>query len=75
VRGLSELAIADNSEALAELFSRLAEEQRDQGQADDLLSLAGLIHDISAMGEAERKACLDILSVFRQYRQKRGPRF
>jgi GAF domain-containing protein len=75
VRGLRELAIADNSEALAELFSRLAEEQRDQGQADDLLSLAGLIHDISAMGEAERKACLDILSVFRQYRQKRGPRF
>jgi GAF domain-containing protein len=75
VGGLKELAIADHSQELSELFNRLAEEQRDQGQADDLMTLAGLIHDISAMGEAERKACLDILAVFREYRQKRGRRF
>jgi len=75
VRGLKELALADHSNTLAELFSRLAEEMDDQGQTDDLLALAGLIHDISAMGEAERKACLGILSVFREYRQKRGGRF
>jgi GAF domain-containing protein len=75
VRGLKALAVADNSKALAELFDRLAEEPRDQGQTDDLLTLAGLIHDISAMGEAERKACLDILAVFREYRQKQQRRF
>ena len=71
VRGLKELAVVNNSEALSELFNRLAEAHRDQGQTDDLLALAGLIHDISAMGEAERKACLDILAVFREYRQRR----
>ncbi len=75
LRGLKELALADNSETLAELFNRLAEAQRDQGTADDLLELAGLIHDISALGEAERKACLDILAVFRQYRRARQRHF
>jgi len=75
LHGMKELALADNSEALAELFSRLAEAQRDQGTADDLLKLAGLIHDISALGEAERKACLDILAVFRQYRRARQRHF
>jgi GAF domain-containing protein len=75
VRGLKELAMANNSEALSELFNRLAEAHRAQGQTDDLLALAGLIHDISAMGEAERKACLDILTVFHEYRQRRQRRF
>jgi GAF domain-containing protein len=75
VLSLKGLAEADNSEALAELFKRLAEAQRDQGQTDDLLALAGLIHDISKLGETERKACLDILAVFREYGQKRQRRF
>jgi GAF domain-containing protein len=75
VRGLKEIALADNSQALSKLFNRLAEAQRDPGQSDDLLALAGLIHDISLLGEAERKACLDILAVFREYQQKRQRHF
>jgi GAF domain-containing protein len=74
IRGMQEIAASNNSEALAELFQRLSEEHRQRGQTDDLLELAGLIHDISALGDAERKACLGILAVFREYRRVRQHR-
>jgi len=62
--GLKKLAITDLSSPSAELLGAL-ESQPPASQ--DVLALAHLINDISAMGEKERQACLRILQVFQEY--------
>jgi GAF domain-containing protein len=66
VKGLKRLADGDASLETTELFSIL-ENETDGSTKKDLLELAGLFFDISELGEAERKACFQVLKVFADY--------
>lgn len=69
VRALKRLAKADRSEPSAELRSVLDESLKRGEETTDLLELADLFNKISALGEAERKACIQILNVFAEFRK------
>lgn len=64
VRGLKRLAKANKSQPSPELVAALDQALREETTTSDLLELADLFNDISALGEAERKACIQILNVF-----------
>jgi GAF domain-containing protein len=68
VLGLKRLVMADTTQESAELLSVL-DATGDTKAGADLLALADLFNEISALGEAERKACLQILKVFAEYRR------
>jgi GAF domain-containing protein len=72
VLGLKRLASADPSQPLTELLAVLHKDMGDRQAASDLLVLADAFSEISALGEPERKACLQILKTFAEYR--RSPR-
>jgi len=69
VRGLKRLAKSDKSADSAELQSVLGQSLEKNEEMTDLLELADLFNEISALGEAERKACIQVLSVFAEYRK------
>jgi signal transduction protein with GAF and PtsI domain len=66
VSGLKRLAQSNVSPQPDELLSVLEQAGERQTSAD-LLALADLFNEISSLGEAERKACLQILKVFAEY--------
>ena len=68
VLGLKRLASSDVSPQPDELLSVLEQAGERQTSAD-LLALADLFNEISSLGEAERKACTQILKVFADYRR------
>jgi GAF domain-containing protein len=70
VLGLKSLLIADATQESAELISAL-DAPGDPQATVDLLELADLFNKISARGEAERKACLQILRVFAEYQHSK----
>ena len=72
VGGLRKLAFGDGGQPSGELLATLEDRQNGvsagDGLADGLEQLADMINDFSAMGTAERRACLQILQgVFREY--------
>jgi hypothetical protein len=69
VRALKRLAKADQSRPSPELQSVLDQSLETRGEMPDLLELADLFNQVSALGEAERKACIQILSVFADLRK------
>jgi len=69
VRALKHLAKADPSKPSLELQSALDQSLERHEEIADLLELADLFNQISALGEAERKACIRILNVFAEYRR------
>jgi GAF domain-containing protein len=69
VLGLKRLAGADASAESSELTSVLDDALRDSTGMPDLLELARLFGDISELGEAERRAALQILKAFSDYRR------
>jgi len=69
VRGLKRLARSDKSADSAELQGVLSQSLENSEEMPDLLELADLFNQISALGEAERKACIQVLSVFAEYRK------
>jgi len=69
VLGLKRLVSADPSQPLAELLAVLQKGLDDQQVVSDLLALADAFNEISALGELERKACLQILKTFAEYRR------
>lgn len=69
VRGLKRLAKSDRSAPCPELQAVLSESLKKSEETTDLLELADLFNQISALGEAERKACIQVLSVFAEYRK------
>jgi GAF domain-containing protein len=69
VHGLKRLAQADPSQDSAELQTALDQPSGSENNTSDLLELADLFNEISALGEAERKACLEVLHVFAEYRR------
>lgn len=68
VLGLKRLVMADTTQESVELLSVL-DATDDTKAGADLLALADLFNEISELGEAERKACLQILKVFAEYRR------
>jgi len=69
VRALTNLVRADKSKPSPELRAVLDQSLLRQDDMTDLLELADLFNQISALGEAERKACIQILNVFAEYRK------
>jgi GAF domain-containing protein len=67
--GLKRLASADPSQPLTELMAALHEDMGDGLAASDLLALADAFNEISVLGEPERKACLQIIRTFAEYRR------
>ena len=69
VRALKRLVKADKSKPSPELQSALDRSLEKRGDMTDLLELSDLFNQISALGEAERKACIQILTVFADLRK------
>lgn len=69
VLGLTRLVNADASQDSAEIISVLEESLDQKNSALDLLEIADLFNRISTLGEDERKACVQILNVFAEYRR------
>ena len=69
VHGLKRLAKADKSQDSTDMVAALDNSLHEENSASDLLELADLFNNISALGEAERNACLQVLQVFAQYRR------
>ncbi len=67
ILGLKRLVTDDQNSA--ELFSVLEESLDENSSVPHLLELADLFNEISTLGEPERKACLQVLSVFAEYRR------
>jgi GAF domain-containing protein len=72
VLGLHKLAASDPAGGSPDLVAAL---DRDMGasrsQSQDILALADLFNDIRGLGDAERKACLQILTTFAAYAKSR----
>ena len=75
ILGLKRLAASDVAQDSAEMLSVLEEGLHDRGKMPDLLELAELFGEISELGEAERRVCLEILQAFASYRRSSTRRF
>lgn len=69
ILGLKRLVSDDPSQNSAEMLSVLEESLEETSSVTDILELADLFNQISTLGESERKACLQILNVFADYRR------
>ena len=69
ILGLKQLASSDPSQESSEILSVLEEGLHERGGMPDLLELARLFGEVSELGEAERRACLQVLGVFAEYRR------
>lgn len=67
ILGLKRLVMDEQDSA--ELFSVLEESLDENSGVPHLLELADLFKEISTLGEPERKACLQVLNVFAEYRR------
>ncbi len=67
IQGLKRLATADPGQDSSEIAAVLDEVE--PGSMPELLELARLFGEISELGEAERRACLQVLQVFAEYRR------
>jgi GAF domain-containing protein len=68
VMGLRRLVQSEKSAQADELLKALDRINSSQTGAD-LLALADLFNEISALGEAEQKACVQVLKVFAEYKR------
>lgn len=68
ITGLNRLVSTDPSQKSDELLSML-ETMKDKKDTTDLLALADLFNEIGSLGEAERRACLQILNTFAEYQR------
>ena len=75
VRGLKRLIKADKSHDSTELKTVLEQSLQENEQMIDLLELADLFNQISALGDAERKVCIQVLSAFADYRKSSSSPF
>jgi GAF domain-containing protein len=74
VLGLERLCKADRSGDSAQLIETLRQARATMSNADDVLALADLFNEIGALGEAERRACLEVMAAFARYGHARFPR-
>ncbi len=75
ILGLKQLASADPTQDASAILPALEEGLRERGSMPDLLELARLFGEISELGGSERRACLEILQVFANYRRSSTRRF
>jgi GAF domain-containing protein len=66
ILGLKRLASTDPDQPLTELMDALG---KDMGGSSELVALADAFNEISALGELERRACLQVLKTFAEYRR------
>ena len=69
MEGLKRLIKEEGAEKSPELLSTLDQSLEDQDTTTELLELADVFNQISALGPAERKACLQILKTFAEFRK------
>ena len=69
VRGLSRLVKPEKSQPSDDLMSVLDKSSHGGNNIPDLLELADLFNHISALGEAERRVCVQVLQTFAEYRK------
>lgn len=69
VRALKRLAKADQAHPSPELRAVLDRSLKDSDETTDLLELADLFNQIGALGEPERRACIQVLQVFANLRK------
>jgi GAF domain-containing protein len=69
ILGLKRIASADPSQPLTDLMITLQQGGQEGQAASELLALADAFNEISALGEPERRACLQILKTFAEYRR------
>jgi GAF domain-containing protein len=69
VLGLERVVSSDPTQPLAELLAALRQDWKDKQAASDLLALADAFNEIGALGDPERRACLQILKTFAEYRR------
>lgn len=75
VNGLKRLIKADKAHDSTELKTVLDDSLKDSDQMIDLLELADLFNQIGALGDAERKVCIQVLSAFAEYRKSSSSPF
>ena len=75
VAGLRRLVSSDPTQDPAAILSVLEDASRDREGMPDLLELARLFSEISELGEAERRLCIQILTSFADYRRSSRRRF
>jgi GAF domain-containing protein len=68
-RGLRKLIAAEKLSGSDELMSVLESSNGRDEHIPDLLELAELFNEISSLGESERRACIQVLNVFAEYRR------
>lgn len=69
VLGLKRLASSDPSQPLTQLLHQLQKDPGNPHDGSEVLALADYFNEISALGEPERRACLQILKTFADYRR------
>ena len=69
-RGLKQLAEADEASKSDDLVATIEVARHDT--PPDLLELATIFNDIASLGSAERRAAIQILQVFREYRRRKA---
>jgi GAF domain-containing protein len=69
VRALKQLAKLDPSQPSVELRGVLDQSLEKRDELESLLELADLFNKTSALGDAERLACIQILNVFAEFRK------
>lgn len=74
VLGLERLSQAGCSGESTELVESLRQARATMATAQDVLALADMFGQVSALGEAERRMCLDVISAFARYGRVRLPR-
>jgi GAF domain-containing protein len=72
VKGLSELAAGPEQAALRDALTRAQRDAQGSEEAGDLLALAEVLREISALGHAELSACLRVLEAFGEYARRRA---
>jgi len=67
--GLKRLMAIDAQQDMSEIISTIEDISDEESRAQELLELANLFNQISSLGADERKACIQILNVFADYRR------
>lgn len=72
VQGLEQLAAGAGLPDSGPLVTALEDTRAANDETDDLFAIAGLFHDLSLLGSAERRAALKVLTAFADYSRAKG---
>ena len=72
LRGIRRLVEGDGGSEMPQVERALAETEQAPAGVAEILALADIFGTLSRLGQAERQACLDILTTFAEYAQSRS---